>query len=372
MINTITAAKIVRVMESWAPKSLAYDWDNVGLQVGTLNKEVSKVLVTLDVTEAVVDEAVKKGAELIIAHHPLFFKSLNQLDVESRRGKIIQKLLLHHITVYAAHTNLDVAKGGVSDMLADLIGLKNTSVLVEDKKERLVKLAVYVPDSHAETVRQALGEAGAGHIGNYSHCSFALKGEGSFQPGKESDPYLGTAEKLERVQETKIETIIKENETVKLLKVLFTVHPYEEPAYDLIPLQNEGDSIGAGRIGELAKELTVNELCKLIKENWNLSNMRVVGNINDQVKRVAILGGSGEGYISAAKARQADIYITGDLTFHHAQDAWQDGMKLIDAGHYAEKVMKLAVKRYLDSHIPESENVEIVVSDENTDPFQYI
>lgn len=371
MTKLISAVDIAALIESWAPKSLAYDWDSVGLQVGTLNKQVSKVLVTLDVTESVVNEAIEKDIDMIIAHHPLFFKPLKQLDINSRRGKIIEKLLLNHITVYAAHTNLDSAEGGVSDMLADLLDLKNISVLSEDRTKQLIKLAIYVPESHAEVLREALGNAGAGHIGDYSHCSFAYKGQGSFKPEEGSNPYLGTLDTMERVDEVKIETIIAEENIAAMITVLKEVHPYEEPAYDLIPLYNKGKAVGVGRVGELSNWLSIDELCKLIKEKWELSHLRVSGNMTEQVKRVAILGGSGEGYIAAAKSKEADVYITGDLTFHHSQDAWLEGLNLIDAGHYAEKVMKRGVKKYLDSQFDEKSSLEVLISTVNTNPFQY-
>lgn len=372
MTNSVSAADIIDEMEKWAPKSLAYDWDNVGLQVGTLNKSVSKVLVTLDVIEAVVDEAVEKGVDLIIAHHPLFFKSLSQLDIDSRRGRILHKLLKHNITVYAAHTNLDIADGGVSDMLADLIGMKEREVLAENYKESLLKLVVFVPDSHAEQVRSALGEAGAGHLGDYSHCSFQTKGQGAFKPEKGSNPYLGSQEKLERVNEVKVETIIRKRDIEKLLKTLFDVHPYEEPAYDLLPLANQGDAMGAGRIGYIPEVLTIKELCKQIKEKWKVPDLRVVGDLDTQVKKVAVLGGSGESFIPMAKVKQADVYITGDLTFHDSQDAWQEGMCLIDTGHYAEKVMKKAVKKYLVEQFRKEAGIEILESEVNSDPFHFV
>lgn len=371
MAESLTAAKIAKLMEEWAPLSLAYEWDNVGLQVGTLKKDVSKVLITLDVIETVVDEAIEKNADFIIAHHPLLFKPIIQLDSDSPRGRVIEKLLRHGITVYAAHTNLDITDGGVSDMLADLLGLEETQVLASDKQEKLYKLAVFVPKTHAEQLRQALGDAGAGYIGDYSHCSFQTAGQGSFQPQEGSDPYLGKTGELERVDEIKIETIISQSDVKKIQEVVYETHPYEEPAFDLFPLANQGKTLGAGRIGILRNELTVKELCELIKNKWDIPHLRVTGNIDQQVKKVAVLGGSGESFINEAKAKNADVYITGDLTFHPSQDTWQEGMVLIDAGHYAEKVMKKFVKQYLDEQLGEN-GLQVIESEVDSNPFQYL
>ncbi|WP_164668589.1 Nif3-like dinuclear metal center hexameric protein [Virgibacillus doumboii] len=371
MTTVIQNRDIFRAMEKWAPQHLAYDWDNVGLQVGSFQNEVKKVMVTLDVLETVVDEAIENDVDLIIAHHPLLFKSMKQVNVDSPQGNIIQKLIQHNISVYAAHTNLDIAAGGVNDMLCDLLGVQDKEVLLNSRTEKLVKIAVFVPESHADEVRNALSEKGAGHIGNYSHCTFQSDGQGTFKPLEGTNPYIGSQEKLEFVDEVKIETILPENKLSQVVDAMIAAHPYEEPAYDIYPMENNGQTYGIGRIGTLNKNMTLKQLGEHVKKTLNVPNLRITGDLSKDVKKVAILGGSGEKYIHAVKQMGADVYITGDMTFHTAQDAWQMGLSVIDPGHHVEKVMKDAVKKYLDSFFAD-EQIEVTVSHSNTEPFRFI
>ncbi|CQR46868.1 Putative GTP cyclohydrolase 1 type 2 [Paraliobacillus sp. PM-2] len=369
MTKSIVAKDIIRMIEEWAPKELAYDWDNVGLQIGSLHKKVNNVMVTLDVLENVVDEAIEKRIDLIIAHHPLLFNALKQINIESAKGRTIEKLIKHDITVYAAHTNLDIAFGGVSDMLAHRLDIKNTKVLVPSGQERLMKLVTYVPEQDLEQVKKALGDNGAGYIGNYSHCTFTQKGTGSFVPKEGTNPYIGTLGEEEKVKEVKLETIIPSSKKDFFIKVLLAAHPYEEPAYDLIALDNPGEIIGIGRIGCLNQPMEMSDFCKLIKEKLKVSGLRVVGNVDKKVEKVAVLGGSGEDFISHAKRKGADVYITGDLTFHEAQEAWEMGLTVIDPGHHVEKVMIESVITYLEEKkLP----IKLIASESNTEPFKFI
>ncbi|WP_182200556.1 Nif3-like dinuclear metal center hexameric protein [Paraliobacillus salinarum] len=369
MTNSILAKDVINIIERWAPKKLASDWDNVGLQIGTLQKEVKNVMVTLDVLECVVDEAIEKQVDLIIAHHPILFKGLKQINYDQAKGRTIQKLIKNDIAVYAAHTNLDIAVGGVNDMLAKKLGVRDTNVLVPSDHEGLMKLVAYVPETHVEQVKIALGDQGAGHIGNYSHCTFTQEGTGSFVPREGTDPYIGSLGKEEKVKEMKLETIIYESEKDFFVKILLESHPYEEPAFDLIPLANHGKVNGLGRIGFLAHEVKLEDFCNQVKEKLDISNLRVIGNLNKKVSKVAILGGSGEGFISKAKQLGADVYITGDLTFHEAQDAMEMGLAVIDPGHYVEKVMIEGMITYLQE---EKLPVTFIPSTNNTDPFQFL
>ncbi|PAV29045.1 Nif3-like dinuclear metal center hexameric protein [Virgibacillus profundi] len=371
MKNKQTNSDIFNLMENWAPKNLAYDWDNVGLQVGTYNKQVKKVMITLDVLETVVDEAIDKGVDLIIAHHPLLFKPLKQVNIESVQGRIIHKLIQHNITVYASHTNLDTANGGVNDILCDLLGIGSSKVLVHTATEKLYKIAVFVPKSHMHNIREALSEGGAGHIGNYSHCTFQSEGQGTFKPLEGTNPYIGSQDELELVDEVKIETIVQEKKLSNVIRAMIKAHPYEEVAYDIFPLQNKGEAFGIGRIGKLDSPMFMEEFCEHIKEVLDVPTVRFTGNLTKKVDKVAILGGSGEKYIHTAKQQGADVYITGDMSFHMAQDAWQMGLSVIDPGHYIEKVMKKATKQYLDK-ILKKDNVEVILSEVNTEPFLFI
>lgn len=371
MTDTVKNADVFQAMERWAPQTLAYDWDNVGLQVGSFSKPVQKVMITLDVLEPVVDEAVNKQVDLIIAHHPMLFKPLRQLNVDSMEGRIMQKLIQNEISVYAAHTNLDVANGGVNDMLCDIIGINETVALQEESIEKLIKFSVNVPESHTDDVRDAMAAVGAGHIGEYSHCTFQTQGQGTFMPLEGTDPFIGEQNELARVDEVKMETIAPENILNELVQAVVERHPYEEPAYDIYPLENKGKSYGIGRIGTLSADMTVNDLCEHIKDVLDVPCVRVAGELTKSVKTVAVLGGSGEKYAEAALEKGADAYITGDVTFHPAQDAWQMGMAVIDPGHHVEKVMKQVVKSSLDQQFSGKE-LEIIVSNTNTEPFRFV
>lgn len=368
---SVKSKHIFNMLETWAPKKLAYDWDNVGLQVGSYDANVKKILVSLDVLTNVVDEAIEKEVDLIVAHHPLLFKPLKQIDFSTPKGKIIEKLIKHHITVYASHTNLDIAEGGVNDLLIDALNVENKKPLIPFYNESLMKLAVFVPHSHVEEVRNALSDAGAGHIGNYSHCTFQTKGNGTFMPGKGTNPYSGIENELSIVDEFKIETIVKESDLNRVIEAMKRAHPYEEVAYDVFPLLNKGNTYGLGRIGILNEPISLNHFCETVKNAFHCTHLKVTGNLSKQVQKVAIVGGSGEKYIHEAVRQGADVYITGDMTFHYAQDAMEMGLAVIDAGHYIEKIMKQATKQFLQNKL-RNNNVEVFVSEENTNPFQFI
>ncbi|MBX0358742.1 Nif3-like dinuclear metal center hexameric protein [Halobacillus sp. Nhm2S1] len=372
MNQTSTAQDIIREFEKWSPKGLAFDWDNVGLQVGTLNKPVKNIMVTLDVLENVVDEAIEKEVDLIIAHHPLLFVKLNQINLDTPKGRIIQKLIKHDIAVYAAHTNLDIAKGGVNDVMAQLIGVTNSRPLIETGSDSLVKLTVFVPEDHADLLRDAISEAGAGHIGHYSHCTYQLSGHGTFKPEDGTNPYLGEEGQLEIVDEKRIETIVPKSRLSRVLKAMEEAHPYEEVAYDVYPLLNEGEPLGAGRVGELEKPMPLRELVELIKKEYDVPHVRVSGKMDKVIKKVALLGGSGEKYIHHAKRSGADVYITGDMTFHMTQDAMEMGLSVIDPGHHVEKVVCPKVKEYLEEKCNKQGDLNIFVSEAYTEPFTIV
>jgi len=365
----ITNGNVFKALESWAPQHLAYDWDNVGLQIGSYSERTKKVLVTLDVLEPVADEAIDAGVNLIIAHHPLIFKPLKRIDFQTPKGGTIKKLIENNITVYAAHTNLDIAQGGVNDLLADKLGLDDVQPLVDMREEPLLKLMVFVPKTHAEQVRDALGKAGAGHIGNYSHCTFQTEGHGTFMPLEGTDPFIGSTNKLEIVDEFKMETVVKEKDLHRVITAMKKAHPYEEVAYDLFPLKHIGPPFGLGRIGTMKETADVKALSETIKNVFDIENLRVTGDLTQQIKKVAVIGGSGEKYLYQAKKMGADAFITGDVTFHLAQDAKELGLALIDPGHYIETIMKRATKQYL---LEKFSGMEVFESKVNTDPFQFV
>lgn len=372
-MKEINGQHLIQLFEEFSPKKFALEGDKVGLQVGTLNKPIRKVMIALDVLDNVVNEAITEQVDLIIAHHPLIYRPIDVLDTETAYGKIIQKLIKNNITVYSAHTNLDVANGGVNDMLANALQLENCEVLAPTFEDSLKKLVVFVPESDEEAVRNALGDAGAGAIGNYSHCSFISKGTGSFRPGAGSNPHIGEQGKQEFVNEVKIECIVPESTEKKVVQALIKAHPYEEVAYDLYRLDNEGNRLGLGRIGELDTEMTLHQFAEHVKQSLDVDHIRVTGDLHDKIKKVAVLGGDGNKYVTTAKRRGADVFVTGDVYYHVAHDAMMLGLNVVDAGHNVEKIMKHGVKRVLKNRlVDKGYNLDIIASKENTDPFQFL
>jgi dinuclear metal center YbgI/SA1388 family protein len=364
---------IIQAFESWSPKSLAVEGDKIGLQIGTLNKPIKKIMVVLDLLDTVVDEAIEEAVDLIIAHHPIIFRPLKAIQTDRPYGKIVEKLIKHDIAVYAAHTNLDVAKGGVNDLMAEKLGLQNVEVLSPTTEIKLKKLVVFVPVEHSDTVREALASVGAGHIGNYSHCTFNSEGTGTFKPELGSDPFIGKAGKLEFVQEIKIETIFPAHLQNKVISRLLKAHPYEEVAYDIYSLDNKGEQLGLGRVGVLKEELTLKKFALFVKQAFEIEGLRVVGNLEDKVSKVAVLGGDGNKYVSSALFKGADVFVTGDVYYHVAHDAMMEGLNLIDPGHNVEKIMKEAVKNFLEKFLIENKyDTKIISSNLNTDPFTFL
>ncbi|SDI94945.1 Nif3-like dinuclear metal center hexameric protein [Salimicrobium halophilum] len=366
-MNTVKANDVIKVMEEWAPESWSFDWDNVGLQVGSKNKQVSKVMVTLDVLENVVDEAIQKDIDLIVAHHPLLFVKPSAINTDQPKGRILQKLLSHDITVYASHTNLDIAEGGVNDVLSEAIGVTKTRPFVSNFQENVYKVAVHIPVEHAERLRSAISDAGAGHLGDYSHCTFQIAGEGTFKPLDGADPYIGNTGELEKVKELKVETIVKEKELSAVIDAIHSSHPYEEPAYDVYRIEINGEDRGLGRIGELAEKVTLDELVEEVKRAYDVPAVRVTGARDKKVKTVAVVGGSGEDFFKAAKAKGADVLITGDVTFHKAQDALEMGLAIIDPGHHVEKLICSTMKEKIE----EEHDIEVLLSESDTEPFRF-
>lgn len=369
MVKIPNGQQIIEELEKWSPKYLAMEGDPVGLHVGTLNKRVERVLVTLDVNEAVADEAIERGAGLIIAHHPPIYRPLGNLQTDFPQGRLMEKLIKNDIAVYAAHTNLDVAWGGVNDMLAEALGLSDTSVLVTTYEAELVKIAVFVPESHEEAVREALGKAGAGAIGDYEFCSYTLSGTGRFRPTKDANPYIGEAGKMEKTEESKIEVVIRKTEKDRAIKAMIAAHPYEEAAYDVFTLENKELPMGLGRVGRLDEEMTLGEFTALVKERLGVPAARVVGDLSKPVKKVAVLGGDGNKYINAAKRSGADVYVTGDLYFHVAQDAQAMGLSVVDPGHHVEKIMIQGVVDWMKKNSKLA--CEFLPSEVNTEPFRF-
>lgn len=341
----VTVKDIVAFMEGIAPGKLAESWDNTGLAIGDPNQQVKKVLVALDPLDSVIDEAIEIDADMILTHHPmLLFKKINSITKNDALGRRIYKLIENKIAALSAHTNLDIVKGGINDVLAELIGLSNVEVLEETWAEELKKIIAYVPESHLDRVRDAMCAAGAGHIGNYSHCTFQTMGEGTFLPLGGTAPYIGKEGVLEKTAEVRLETIAPIGKMTNIVDAMKAAHPYEEVAYDIYPVEQKGKIEGIGRIGDLPQPMIFSDFALLLKEKLGLDEIiRLVGDPNEQITRVGLCAGSGVEYMSAAKKQGADVYLTGDLKYHEAQRALEMGICVGDITHYASEVIIVPV-----------------------------
>lgn len=366
---------VVQLMERLAPKHYAVEGDKIGLQLGTLQKEIRKVLVALDVTEEVVDEAISVDANLIVAHHAIIYRPIAKLDTSTPAGRLYEKLIKNDIAVYISHTNLDVAEDGMNDWMADLIGIDTEGRLPLDEvhTDKLYKLVVFVPKDYRDRVLEAVWQAGAGGIGNYSHCSFNLEGTGTFRPLEGADPFIGSTGKLEQVEEVRIETIVPYSVHRAVIQAMLKAHPYEEVAYDLYPLELKGRSFGLGRVGKLSAPTTLGELADKVKKAFDVPFVRVVGDLQRSVSKAAVLGGSGAKYFRQAQFYGADVLVTGDIDYHTAHDALAAGIALIDPGHNAEKIMKAKVADWLARGLAERKSsTEVVASAVDTEPFRFV
>lgn len=362
---------IIRLFEEWIPPHLAMEGDRIGLQVGTLRKEVKKVMLALDITPEVAEEAVRQHVDLIIAHHAVIFHPLETLRTDTAKGKLYEKLVKHDVAVYIAHTNWDVAPGGVNDVLSEKLALKETRPLVPVHEPALKKLVVFIPEDHHDQVLQAMGAAGAGWIGNYSHCTFNLAGTGTFKPEKGSDPFIGAHGELEKVREVRLETVVTEHNERQVIEAMWDAHPYEEVAYDLYPLELKGELFGAGRIGRLETAMTLDAFAEQVKQVFGLPTVRVVGNSKRHIRRVAVLGGMGGKYVSHAVKERADVLITGDIDYHTAHDALADGIALIDPGHHVEHLALRPMQKRLAAALAKTDST-VTLSKVNTNPFRHV
>jgi len=364
---------VIQMFEQFAPKHYAEPDDRIGLQLGTLQKEIKKVLVALDVTDDVVEEAIREQVDLIIAHHAIMYMPVKTLQTDSPMGKLYEKLIKHDIAVYIAHTNLDVADGGINDMMAEALGMSQLSCLEEVHTEKLSKLVVFVPKSHHEQVLQALFAAGAGWIGDYSHCSFNIEGTGTFMPREGTEPFIGKEGKLERVNEVRVETIVPQSVQRRVVQAMLKAHPYEEVAYDLYPVDLKGRTFGLGRVGKLPETVTLEQLANQTKTAFDVPVVRVVGELQRPVRKVAVLGGAGRKFVRHALFNGADVLITGDIDYHTAHDALAAGLAIIDPGHNIEKIMKSKVADLLQSKMTESKYAtQVIPSTVNTEPFRFV
>ena len=359
---------ICELIEEVAPLSLQESYDNAGLLIGNRQMEINSVLVSIDITEEVIDEAIRKNCGLIISHHPLIFNGLKRLTGETEVQRCVAKAIKNDIAIYAAHTNLDNVLNGVSGKMAEKIGLKNIQIL-QPKRNRLLKLITYVPHLYSDKVRKVLFEAGAGQIGNYDSCSFNADGVGTFRANENARPFVGNNNELHSEPETRIEVILPDYLKNQVFEALLKIHPYEEPAYDFISLQNAWKEVGAGVVGVL--EHPEDELIFLnrIKEIFKIPVIRHTNLSGSKIKRVALCGGSGSEFLTDAIAAGADVFITGDFKYHEFFDA-QNRIVIADIGHFeSEQFTKDIFFEIITKKMP---TFAVQISDSKTNPINYL
>ena len=327
---------IIQLIEQTAPPALQEDYDNSGLQVGDVNREASGALLCIDVTENVLEEAVSLGCNLVIAHHPLAFRPFKSITGKNYVERCMIMAVKNDIAVYAAHTSLDNAPLGVNHQLAGMLGLQQVRIL-SPQKNALLKLVTFVPDTHAVFVRNALFNAGAGNIGNYDSCSYNLTGEGTFRAKDGASPFVGDIGELHHETEVRVETILPRFRQNDVLRALIAVHPYEEPAYDFYPLENEWPQAGSGMAGLLPEPMPEQEFLYLLKDLFNLPVIRHTKLRNREVHDVALCGGSGAFLIPRAIAYGADAFITGEAKYNDFYDV-EGRLLLAVVGHYESEI----------------------------------
>lgn len=369
-----TGAEIVRIIEEMAPRWLAEEWDNSGWQIGDPRAEVQRVLLALDVDQVVVREALEKDVQLIITHHPLLMKGLKSIRLDDPKGALVTDLIKNDIGVYAAHTNLDSAVEGVNALLAEGLQLENTEILLPSKAEKYLKLVVFVPQENAAAVRDAITQAGAGWVGNYRDCTFSVEGTGTFRPLAGTNPHIGQEGQLEQVAEVRLETIVPHAAVKPVLKAMLHAHPYEEVAYDLVPLENQVATTGLGRIGNLPEAQSLADFLIKVKGVLGLATVKVGGGMWKDLSRVAVCGGSGSELWPVAKAKGAEVFITGDIKYHTAQDMLAAGMSFIDAGHFATEhlVLPTLEKKLVEACLQRNLTVEFTLTKRQSDPFMFL
>ncbi len=364
----MTIQDVAALLEQLAPLSYQEPYDNSGLQVGSPSANLKGILISLDITPDVVAEASLKGCNLIVSHHPLIFSGLKHITEKSITEKSIALAIKKDIAIYSAHTNIDNIKGGVNSKIADLLGLKSQKILVP-AQDSLVKLVTFVPTNDADSVRMALFDAGAGHIGNYDQCSYNIDGKGSFRGDESTKPYVGEKGLLHFEPEVRIEVIVPKVNISKVVKALISAHPYEEVAYDVYPLLNTFQNAGTGIIGELEIAADEKDLLKSLKKIFNSKCIRHTTFLNKKVKKVAVCGGSGASMLSRAIDAGADIFISADFKYHQFFEA-ESRILIADIGHFESE--QFTVDIFYDYLIKNLPKFAVFKSEINTNPINYL
>ncbi len=359
-------AEIIQTIEDFAPISYQEGYDNAGLLVGDKMAECTGVLICLDAIESVIDEAIRKDCNLVVAHHPIIFSGLKKITGKNYIERTVIKAIKNDIAIYAAHTNLDNVRLGVSKKIADKLALVNCKIL-DPKKGLLKKLYTYVPKENKDDLLNALFAAGAGNIGNYSECSFTVDGTGTFKGNENSNPVIGKKNKRSTEPENKIEVIFPAMLESKILKTLLLYHPYEEVAYEIIALDNPYQDVGSGMIGELKKPMGEERFLAFLKSKMKTDGVRHTSLLNKTIKKVAVCGGAGSFLLPNAIAQEADIFITADFKYHQFFDA-DNKIVIADIGHYESEQFTMNLFKELLSTL----DVPLKITSVRTNPVSYL
>ncbi|MBX2963544.1 MAG: Nif3-like dinuclear metal center hexameric protein [Cyclobacteriaceae bacterium] len=361
-------ADVTRFLESLAPRAYQESYDNSGLLTGSPNQEVTGILVTLDCIEAVVDEAIQRQCNMIVAHHPIIFKGLKKITGSNYVERTVLKAIKNDIAIYAIHTNLDNVHTGVNKKIAERLGLQKVKVL-SPKSQTLTKLVTFAPTAHANAVLDALYEAGAGQIGNYKNCSFQVNGTGTFMPNDQATPHIGQANTQESVSELRVEVILPTHVEARIISALKKAHPYEEVAYYLTSLVNENQEVGSGMIGELETEMLPEAFLSHVKACMNTPVIRHTVPPERPIRSVALCGGSGSFLLPEAIRQGAQAFISADFKYHEFFDA-DNQIIIADIGHYeSEAFTKDLLTDILKEKFP---TFAVNFSGTSTNPVRYL
>ena len=381
-----SVAEFIAPIERVYPPETAESWDRVGLAVGDPDAGVGSVLLSVDVTDAVLAEAIELDAQLIISHHPLLLHGIHEVRLDQPKGRLVSELISNRVALYTAHTNADIGPGGTVDTLATVLALSDVRPLVPVPIRSLDKITTFVPDDHAESVLAALAGAGAGAIGDYDRCAFSTSGTGTFRPLPGADPFLGRVGKIERVAETRLEMIMDRADRRAVESALLSTHPYQTPAYDIVELVPLGDRTGLGRVGTVTRSggsaetdpLTVGDFARRVAERvpCRTGGVRVSGDLDRLVRRVAVQAGAGDDLLDRARQAGVDLYLTSDLRHHPASEAvaWKNAPALIDIPHAAAEALwlpRLAELVGSATHPESGSAPKITVSRTITGPWQH-
>ena len=364
----MTIKDVIQYLETIAPPTYQESYDNAGLIVGHPNTELTGVIICLDSIEAVVEEAIEKGCNLIVAHHPIVFSGLKRFNWMNYIERTVMKAIKNDISIYAAHTNLDNMRTGVNAKIAERLGLINTEILAP-KGSTLKKLYTFIPTSKADGVRNALFAAGAGKIGKYDEASFNLVGAGTFRAGKGANPFVGQIGQRHIEAELKLEVVFEQHLQSKIISALHASHPYEEVAYDIVSLDNKNQQIGSGMVGELKEPMKAKKFLKFVKEAMDAPMIRHTALLDKTIQRIAVCGGSGSFLLNKAIGVQADVFITADYKYHQFFDA--DGQIIIaDIGHFESE--QFTIDLFYDLLSKKFNNFAINKTEVNTNPVKYL